>query len=187
VRLLVICWLASWTWSALLGDVVSMEPLLLAFASGLLAVVLVEIAPAPAHVAAAMVAGGREWRSSRWGRRWGVDPFALAGWMAPIAGASARLRVYGTLGNPNFVAALLVATAPLTVSLLATRGRATATVPLSAALVLQIAGVIVTGSRAGALGLFVAAMTWAAVGRGWRTPSASASRSSDARSRFSPP
>ena len=33
----------------------------------------------------------------------GADPFVLAGWQPPIDGASVRMRVYGTLGNPNFV------------------------------------------------------------------------------------
>jgi O-antigen ligase len=105
------------------------------------------------------------------GQAVGVDPFALAGWVAPIGNGSARLRVYGTLGNPNFVAAVLVATTPLTVSLLTIALRAGArrrglAVSLAGALALQVAGAIATGSRAGALGLFAAAMTWAALGPG---------------------
>ena len=42
----------------------------------------------------------------------GLDPFA---WLAPDAGGG-RLRLYGTLGNPDFVASVLGVTLPLTTS-----------------------------------------------------------------------
>ena len=78
---------------------------------------LTELRPEPAHLAAAHAIGATgvaivavlQWA--------GLDPFALAGWVAPLAGASPRLRVYGTLGNPNFVAALLTGAVPLTIGL----------------------------------------------------------------------
>jgi putative inorganic carbon (HCO3(-)) transporter len=188
-HLLPVCWLASWTWSALLGDVVSPEALLLALASGLLAIILVELAPASVHVASALVVGATAVAVVAIGQSFGIDPFALAGWVAPIGAASARLRIYGTLGNPNFVAALLAAAMPLTIALLATTVATVATVAkrqeitspaaasssipllrlvLAIALALQIAGLVATGSRAGALGTLAAAMTWAIYGRSWR-------------------
>lgn len=42
----------------------------------------------------------------------GADPLGWLGWR-PEAFGSARMRVYGTLGNPNFVAAWLCGTIPL--------------------------------------------------------------------------
>jgi putative inorganic carbon (hco3(-)) transporter len=166
-------WLASWTWSALFGDVVSIEAIGLAFGTALLAIEIVAIGPAAGQVAGAMVFGATGVAMVAVGQAAGVDPFGLAGWVPPIGGASARLRIYGTLGNPDFVAALLVATTPLTVSLLARQGAArpggvVRRVALFGALGLQLAAVIATGSRAGALGLFVAAVTWGAVAPGRR-------------------
>jgi putative inorganic carbon (hco3(-)) transporter len=120
-HLLAMCWLASWTWSALAGDVVSFEALMLAYATALLAIGMIEIAPAPVDIATAMVVGATGVAIVAVAQAAGIDPFALAGWIAPIGGGSARLRIYGTLGNPDFVAALLVASTPLTVGLLVQR------------------------------------------------------------------
>lgn len=152
-------WLASWTWSALFADVVSLEALLLALAGGGLAIVLTELRPEPARLAAAHAIGATgvaivalmQWAA--------LDPFALAGWVAPLAGASPRLRIYGTLGNPNFVAALLTGAVPLTVGLIVQIGRPVLLAGL-AALTLQLLAIAATGSRAGALGLVAAGLTW---------------------------
>jgi O-antigen ligase len=181
-------WLASWTWSALLGDVVSLEALLLAVAAGLFAIVLIESAPEPERLAAALVIGATGVAVVAVLQAIGVDPFAIAGWVAPLAGASQRLRVYSTLGNPNFVAAVVAAAAPLTVGLIAWGGPIAWDGPIAwgggavgrrpasqttlernrllaaIALVLQLAALAATSSRAGALGLLVAALTWLALG-----------------------
>jgi putative inorganic carbon (hco3(-)) transporter len=179
-------WLASWTWSALFADVVSLEALMLALAAGGLAIVLTELQPGPNQLAAAHVVGATgvaivavlQWA--------GFDPFALAGWVAPLAGASPRLRVYGTLGNPNFVAALLAGAVPLTIGLIVEltpssslpspadvqqrieSARASGWRPAPrlvlavglSALTLQLVAIAATGSRAGALGLIAAGLTW---------------------------
>jgi putative inorganic carbon (HCO3(-)) transporter len=177
-------WLASWTWSALLADIVSLDALMLALAGGGLAIVLMELRPEPSRLAAAHAIGATGVAivaAMQWA---GLDPFALAGWVAPLAGASPRLRIYGTLGNPNFVAALLTGAVPLTIGLIvqsqsqpqsqlqsaaATRGRLLL-VPLGlAALTLQLLAIAATGSRAGALGLIAAGLTWTLSGpRTWR-------------------
>src|ERR1700755_1148300 len=93
VHVLAIAWVASWTWSAWLGDVVSLDALLLALGTGLFAIVAIESAPAPRALAAAMVAGATGVAMVAVLQAVGLDPFALAGWIAPIAGASPRLRV----------------------------------------------------------------------------------------------
>jgi putative inorganic carbon (hco3(-)) transporter len=150
--------MASWTWSALLGDFVSTEALMLAYATSLVAILIVIIAPRPEQLAISMVIGATAVAVIAISQWFGLDPFALAGWVAPIDGASARLRVYSTLGNPNFVAALLAASLPLSAGLFVSRRHR---LMLGAAAALQLLGLIATGSRAGALGLLAAAFTFA--------------------------
>jgi putative inorganic carbon (hco3(-)) transporter len=175
-------WLASWTWSALFAEVVSLEALMLALAGGGLAIVLMELRPEPSHLAAAHAIGATGVAIVAVMQWAGLDPFALAGWVAPLAGASPRLRIYGTLGNPNFVAALLTGAVPLTIGLIvqaqaqsqsqsqsasASRGRLRLPLAL-AALTLQLLAIAATGSRAGALGLIAGGLTWILSGRTWR-------------------
>jgi putative inorganic carbon (HCO3(-)) transporter len=165
-HLVALAWLASWTWSALFGEVVSLDVLLLALAAGGLAIVLTELRPEPAQLAAAHAIGATGVAIVAVMQWIGLDPFALAGWVAPLAGASPRLRVYGTLGNPNFVAALLTGAVPLTISLIVHAVAARARRPVwligggVAALALQLTAIAATGSRAGALGLIAAGLTW---------------------------
>jgi O-antigen ligase len=68
----------------------------------------------------------------------GLDPLKLLGWHAE-AFANPRMRAYGTLGNPDFVAAWCCATLPLTWRI---DGR-----KRWAALALQLAAILATGSR----------------------------------------
>ena len=167
-------WLVSWTWSALFADVVSLDALLLALAGGGLAIVLTELRLDPAHLAAAHAIGATGVAIVAVMQWAGFDPFALAGWVAPLTGASPRLRIYGTLGNPNFVAALLAGAVPLTVGLIvqsaaesraasrAASGKQLPAGPVAglAALALQLLAIAATGSRGGALGLIAAGLTW---------------------------
>jgi putative inorganic carbon (hco3(-)) transporter len=178
VLVVVALWLASWSWSAIAGDFVSLEPLLLAFASALLAVILTVIAPRPEEVAAAMIAGATAVAAVALGQWVGVDAFSLAGWAAhaPNANAAPRLRIYGTLGNPNFVAALLAATLPLTLALAAlahSARRLRTRNGLFVAIGLQALALIATGSRGGALGVIAATLVFG-VTLGWRRQSAAA-------------
>jgi O-antigen ligase len=48
---------------------------------------------------------------------WGHDPLALGGYQADLRGLSSRMRIYSTLGNPNFVAGYLVGTVFLAAAL----------------------------------------------------------------------
>ncbi len=77
-----------------------------------------------------------------------LDPFALMGYVGDSTG---RMRVYGTLGNPDFVAVFLVSALPLTVALgvIVPRRRTLA----CACGALQSAALVATGSRAAALAL----------------------------------
>ena len=67
----------------------------------------------------------------------GLDPLSLSGWHGEAL-SGARMRVYGTLGNPDFVAAWLCATLPLHRP--KTRGS-------WLAVALQLAAIAATGSR----------------------------------------
>jgi putative inorganic carbon (hco3(-)) transporter len=78
------------------------------------------------------------------------DPFLWLGWQ-PEASASSRMRVYGTLGNPDFVAAWLCATLPLCALTRAGIGRA-------AFVALQVAAIFCTGSRVFLLAVPAAAL-----------------------------
>ncbi len=78
----------------------------------------------------------------------GLDPMQWIGWR-PEYFAGSRMRVYGTMGNPDFAAAWLCATLPL---FLGTRGMARTGVAL------QLAAIFATGSRVSLLALPVGAL-----------------------------
>jgi hypothetical protein len=92
----------------------------------------------------------------------GFDPLQWLGWR-PEVYSSSRMRVYGTLGNPDFVAAWLCATLPLAIA--ATRARRW----IWAVAALQGAAILATGSRIFLLALAAAAVIAAARGvRIWK-------------------
>jgi putative inorganic carbon (hco3(-)) transporter len=158
-------WLASWLVSATSTGVASPDGLWLALAGPLwygaivvagVSVRRLFVAYATGTTVAAFVAVGQALHA---------DPFALAGW-APVLdeAASERLRVFGTFGNPNFVAAAIVPTLALTAGLLQTASTRTRMVAWAAAAGLQGVAVVATGSRGGALGLAVVAASLAMLG-----------------------
>ena len=76
--------------------------------------IFVSLAPSARQTALALVVPGAMMGAIALSQRLGADPFRLFGWAPVLAeGASDRLRVYGTLGNPDFVAAYLCGVAPL--------------------------------------------------------------------------
>ncbi len=98
----------------------------------------------------------------------GADPLQWLGWR-PEQFASPRMRVYGTLGNPNFVAAWLAATLPLVV-VWALAGQGRPRWPRWALVALQFAAIAATGSRAALLAIplaGVALLTFHVKARGW--------------------
>ena len=86
-----------------------------------------------------------------------VDLFALFGHESPTSG---RMRLYSTLGNPDFVGTYLAAALPAV--LVSSRRGFWRTVQVATAITI-CAAVIVTGSRAGLLALAVAAVVFFAV------------------------
>jgi len=95
----------------------------------------------------------------------GIDPLQSLGWR-PETFASERMRVYGTMGNPDFVAAWLCATLPLYAGARFSRARW-----MWAGLGLQSAAIFATGSRVLLLALPAAAAVMAVrsrrLGRWW--------------------
>lgn len=150
----IVAWLISLAWSALAAPTVSPDALLLGIAGPLWCLVIVLAPGRPVHIVAAHVAGTSVVAAVALAQAAGVDPFAWFGWLPSLEGDSPRMRVYGTLGNPNFVAALMAMTLPLAAALVVGQWRwsraRTAAVGVCALLVAALA---VTGSRAGAIGL----------------------------------
>ena len=159
LHVVLLLWLAPWAISSLLGGYVSIEVLVLGVFGGLWALVLARAVCSTRAIAAAQVLGGTGVAFVTLLQTAGADPFPAAGWAPAIAGASPRLALYGTLGNPNFVAALMAGTAPLAAWLcVSTDGRSRWLA--TAALASQVAALAATGSRGGALGLVVGAVAW---------------------------
>jgi putative inorganic carbon (HCO3(-)) transporter len=90
-----------------------------------------------------------------------LDPFLLLNLTGSLQGSS-RMRIFSTLGNPNFVAALLTAILPLTIWYTQpgkdTLPRFWRVLQMSSALI-QGGAIIATGSRAPILG-FIAVGLW---------------------------
>ncbi|MCX6552620.1 MAG: O-antigen ligase family protein [Acidobacteria bacterium] len=159
-----VIWLASFAWSALAAPSVSPDALVLGIAGPLWCFVIVLAAVPATRVADAHVAGTTAMASVGIAQAAGLDPFVWFGWVPGIAGASHRMRVYGTLGNPDFVAALIAATIPLACGLAVAPG---ASRPRRTVIVLAIgvlaSALFVTGSRAGAFGLACGVVVFAAI------------------------
>ncbi|HLK48598.1 MAG TPA: O-antigen ligase family protein [Bryobacteraceae bacterium] len=109
----------------------------------------------------------------------GLDPLQALGWR-PEAFPSPRMRAYGTLGNPDFVAAWCCAALPLCWWEIACSSKSRRALVLRwGAAVLQIAAILATGSRVFALAILVQAalVAWRSRAKGvwlWAPPLAAA-------------
>lgn len=176
-------WVISVAWTAWLAPVPSSAPgLWLGLLGPAWAVALLHASPAPRHVALVGVCAGAALAGIALLQATGLDVFAMAGWAPQIEGGSTRLRVYATLGNPNFVAAWLAMQVPVAAALAldtgprARRGLTRAALAL-AGVVLPCAAIVATGSRGGALALFAGVAAVAALRRPralWQVVAASA-------------
>lgn len=154
LQAVLVAWLVSFAWSALAAPFVSPEALLLGIAGPLWCLAIVLTAAPFTHLTAAHVAGTAAMACIALAQAVGLDPFVLFGWLPGIEGAGVRMRVYGTLGNPNFVAGLMAITIPLACALVVAPAFSRRMRVMAAlALVLLSAALVVTGSRAGAIGL----------------------------------
>jgi putative inorganic carbon (hco3(-)) transporter len=148
-------WVAAVSLSAVAAPYVSFEALVLALAPLPAAMTLRQGWLSADRIARALVAGSAV-LSAVVSLQWcGADPLQWLGWR-PESFANRRMRMYGTMGNPDFVAAWLCATFPLTLTLASRRRRAAWLLPA-----LQAAAVLATGSRAAALALAAMAAVYA--------------------------
>ena len=148
---LVLGWIGLVSVSAILAAHVSAEILLLALLPAGAFILLAGLQPKPAAVLGAVAAAGAVVSLIAILQYAGADPFRLFGWAGPAAG-SPRMRVFSTLGNPNFVAAFLTAALPAawaTGALLPDRRKRV--LFLAAGGLLLAGGILATGSRAPAL------------------------------------
>jgi O-antigen ligase len=165
----VVLWLTPWAIASLVGEFASLEALALGVFGALWALVLCHLVYDKGALAAAQVLGTTGVALVTLLQAGGIDPVRAAGWVPAVAGASPRLALYGTLGNPNFVAALMSGTVPLTAWLVATMPAGRRRWLAGAALACQVLALAATGSRGGALGLTVGALVWAAFNPGRRS------------------
>ncbi len=151
---LAVPWLSAWR-----GEIASSRALLLPAAGAGWLLLAAAARPRAEHLARARVLSATAVAAVALLQLAGMDPFALLGWSAE--GARGRMRVFATLGNPDFVAAFLCATLPLAWAAPALLPR-----PLRAAsLLVQAGAILAAGSRAAVLGLGAAALWLAATGR----------------------
>ncbi len=154
----VLVWVAAVSISALMGSYAGMESLVLALApapvfwaaaSGLL--------PA-GRLACAITAGAAAEAAMALLQFLGADPLRLLGWRAE-AFPSPRMRVYGTLGNPDFVAVWCCAALPFSYYAWVERARSKRDAALGWGIVaLQLAAILSTGSRAALVALVAEAV-----------------------------
>lgn len=160
-----VAWMASCAASAIAADAASPAATWLGLAGPAWALALGRVAVSCRAVARVMLASAAALSALSISQWLGADPFPLAGWTPEIAGGSARLRVYATLGNPNFVAAWLAMHLPLAADLTRTPARLTSRACGVACGCLLLAAIAATGSRGGALGAAAGLAGWALAGQ----------------------
>jgi hypothetical protein len=163
-----VCWLAgAWVLgfviAGLAAPLPSLEAMVLGLAAPLFALALTRTGAAPLTLLTGQVVGATTCAAVALMQWLGADPFLLAGWQPPIDGASVRMRVYGTLGNPNFVGVLMAMTLPLTLATLLSATTVGRRRGAWAALALQAGALVATGSRGAVLGLTAAVAVHAAL------------------------
>jgi putative inorganic carbon (hco3(-)) transporter len=152
-----LAWLGALALSALAAPYVSMEALLLMALPAPLAFAIERGTISRERVAGAIAAGSSALAAIAVLQYAGADPLRWLGWI-PETFSNPRMRVYGTLGNPDFVAAWCVGTLLLIVMAAAERRGAGVrhAVVKWGPLVLHLGAMLATGSRVFLLALPVA-------------------------------
>jgi O-antigen ligase len=157
-------WILAISLSAGTGTVVSLHAFLSELLPCAIFLMIFRIRPDEDKICAALAASGALVAAIALFQFAGWDPFGVFGWTGSLQTGS-RIRIFSTLGNPNFVAAFLTAVLPITIFPLIREAGKKRRWLMPAAL-LQACGVIATGSRAPILGL-LAAGSWMTI-RGTR-------------------
>ena len=161
-RIALAAWLGALGASAAFGSFVSPAALFLPLLAVGWFLLVMSVRPRAEDLALALLVSGAVVACVALFQFSGADPFALAGW-GPAGGLAPRMRVYATLGNPNFVAAFLVGVLPVTFFWRPRFPAARWLVLL--VLVAEVCALLATGSRSVLPGLGVCLVWLAWVGR----------------------
>jgi len=116
LRWSLLAWFFSTSASVAFANYISRESLVLPLLGAGWLFLLLAVRPLPRDLAWSLVAGAGAVALLALLQFARFDPFVWLGWQ-PLLPSSARMRVYATLGNPDFVAAFLAALLPVSVSL----------------------------------------------------------------------
>jgi len=154
-------WIMALSLSAGLGREVSLQELIRNLLPCGSFLVLLWISPKPQKLVLALILSGTVVAAVALLQFVRLDPFLLLNLTGSLQGSS-RMRIFSTLGNPNFVAAFLAAVLPLTIFFRPEGGGdlgKSRTRFLILAALLQAGAIAATGSRAPVPG-FVACGAW---------------------------
>jgi putative inorganic carbon (HCO3(-)) transporter len=156
-RVLAGLWLGTLALSALLGPAARPGGMWLEAAAGFVLLGLLQAPPEPVLALRAIAGAGTglAWVAALQALGW--DPFGWLGWTGDHPGE--RMRIYGTLGNPDFVAALLGASLCVTVGEAVSAMRPWPRRAWIAAAVLQLCALAATRSWGSLLALGAAALS----------------------------
>jgi len=156
-RVLAGLWLGTLALSALLGPAAAPGGLWLEAGAGLVILALLQAPPPWAPALQALAGAGTGLALVAGLQALGADPFRWMGWMGEHPGE--RMRFYGTLGNPDFVAAYLGASLCVTLGEGVSAERTFARRGWIAAAVLQLCALAATRSWGSLLALGAAALS----------------------------
>ena len=167
LRVSAAAWVATFLVAAFAGDLWTPSAVALGLAAPALALGLVRTGASTQAIVIAQAAGATTCAAVAVLQWAGLDAFGWMGWQPPIAGASVRMRVLGTLGNPNVVGVVMAASLPLTAALRDVLPRRWHGV-VAVALCLQALAIVATGSRGAVLGVAAAVSVYALLRWSWR-------------------
>jgi len=156
-RVLAGLWIGTLALSALLGPAARPGALWMDATAGLVLLALLQAPPEPGPALRAIAGAGTLLALVAVLQAVGVDPFHWVGWASNHPGE--RMRVYGTLGNPNFVAAYLGASLCLTLGEAVSASNAVQRRAWALAAVLQFGALAATRSWGSLLALGAAALS----------------------------
>ncbi len=151
-------WPAALAISAIAASAASIEALLLAALPLPLAFVISRRGIPPERVIRALLLASAAEAAVVILQYCAADPFRLLGWV-PEQFSNSRMRVYGTLGNPNFVAAWLCGTLPLYAGMLVGQRKRGLWAML---LAIHVGAIVATGSRVALIAVPAALVVFAA-------------------------